>query len=282
MNEPVKIIAEAGLNHNGDIDKAKRLIDIASVAGCNYVKFQKRNPDLCVPEEQKNISKKVPWREEETTYLQYKKDIEFSIDEYQYLYNYALSRGMILFASIWDIESAEEMSKLTDIVKIPSALVTDLELLEFCSTKFDYKILSTGMSWESEIREAVKIFGPDVIMHTDSEYPSKVENLRLEYIKHLNKLYYSTEIGYSNHFYGLTPCFAAVALGATWIEVHICEDHRDWGTDQSSSVEPAGLIKLVRGIRDLELALKGDRFREPTEAELKKRKILKNNKKGVY
>lgn len=270
----VNIVAEVGINHNGDKGKAKRLIDIASVAGCDYVKFQKRNPDLCVPEEQKNKPKRVPWREEETTYLQYKKDIEFDMDQYTYLFNYALCRDVVPFASVWDIESAEQLKSLTDMVKIPSALMTDTNLLDYCRDNFDYRILSTGMSEEFEVDWSIRTFKPDVIMHTNSVYPSRVEDLRLGYITHL-KNNYSKEIGYSNHFFGLTPCFAAVALGATWIEVHICEDHRDWGTDQSSSVEPAGLIKLVRGIRDLQLALDGNGPREIIPSEMEKRKILK-------
>lgn len=270
----VSIIAEAGINHNGDMAKAKRLIDIAAVAGCDFVKFQKRNPDLCVPEDQKEKPKRVPWRKEETTYLQYKKDIEFDMDQYTYLFNYALHRDIIPFASVWDLESAEQLKNLTEMVKIPSALMTDTNLLDYCRDNFTSRILSTGMSEEFEVDWAIRTFNPNVIMHTNSVYPSKVEDLRLGYITHLKNMY-AKEIGYSNHFFGLTPCFAAVALGATWIEVHICEDHRDWGTDQSSSVEPAGLIKLVRGIRDLQLALDGNSPREIIPSEMEKRKILK-------
>lgn len=270
----VSLVAEVGINHNGDMDKAKRLIDIAAVAGCDFVKFQKRNPDLCVPEEQKEKPKKVPWRKEETTYLQYKKDIEFDMDQYAYLFNHALCRNIIPFASVWDIESARQMKDLTEMVKIPSALMTDTNLLDYCRDNFTSRILSTGMSEEFEVDLAIRAFDPNVIMHTNSVYPSKVEDLRLGYITHLKNTY-NREVGYSNHFFGLTPCFAAVALGATWIEVHICEDHRDWGTDQSSSVEPAGLIKLVRGIRDLQLALDGNGPREIIPSEMEKRKILK-------
>jgi N-acetylneuraminate synthase len=160
------------------------------------------------------------------------------------------------------------------MVKIPSALMTDTDLLDYCRDNFTSRILSTGMSEELEVDKAIRTFDPNVIMHTNSVYPSKVEDLRLGYITHLKNMY-TKEIGYSNHFFGLTPCFAAVALGATWIEVHICEDHRDWGTDQSSSVEPAGLIKLVRGIRDLQLALDGNGPREIIPSEMEKRKILK-------
>lgn len=272
-----KIIAEIGINHNGDMDKAKRLIDIAAVAGCDYAKLQKRNPDVCVPEEQKNLMRKVPWNNEEITYLQYKKDIEFSVNQYKELKGYAKSRGIILFASVWDVDSAKDLAPIFDTVKIPSACITDYDLLKYCDENYFIKMMSTGMSTEKEIDIAANILDPDVIFHTNSSYPSKVEDLRLQYLLWLKWNHKERDIGYSNHFFGLTPCFAAVALGASYIEVHICEDHRDWGSDQSSSVEPVGLIKLVKGIRDLELALsKGYEHREVYPEEFSKRNSLRN------
>lgn len=268
-------VAEVGLNHNGDFEKAKRLIDIASVAGCTFVKFQVRDPELCVPEEQKNKPKRVPWREEETTYLQYKKDIEFSKKQYEDLFSYSRQKNLIPFASVWDVNSAEFLSTITDLVKIPSALLTDIKLLTLCNRLFPYRMLSTGMSTEEEIVKAVGLLDPQVIFHTNSTYPCPVEYLNLEYILHLKKIYPNKTIGYSNHYFGLMPCYASAALGAKVIEVHICEDHRDWGSDQSSSVEPIGLLKLTRGLQDLALALKGNHDRVPYLGEEEKRKSLR-------
>ena len=273
----VNIVAEVGLNHNGDIEKALRLIRIAGVAGCDYVKFQKREPDICVPEEKKLELKTVPWREGKTTYLQYKKDIEFSKEQYLELAEEAEKYNMELFASVWDIPSAEFMEEITGICKIPSAMITDIPLLEYCDKAFSYKITSTGMSTQEEIDLAIDTLYPDVVMHTNSVYPTPVKDLNLGYINYLQKMYPDQfDVGFSSHYYGIVPCFAAVAMGANMIEVHICEDHSDWGSDQSSSVEPAGLFKLVKGIRDLELALsKGNEDRTLYPGEEKKRKDLR-------
>lgn len=273
----VNIVAEVGLNHSGDIEKAKRLIRIAGVAGCDYVKFQKREPDICVPEEKKLELKTVPWREGKTTYLQYKKDMEFSKEQYLELAEEAEKYNMELFASVWDIPSAEFMEDITGICKIPSAMITDIPLLEYCDKAFSYKIMSTGMSTQEEIQIAIDKLEPQVVMHTNSVYPTPVKDLNLGYINYLQKMYPDQfDVGFSSHYYGIVPCFAAVAMGASWIEVHVCEDHSDWGSDQSSSVEPAGLFKLVKGIRDLELALsKGNEERTLYPGEEKKRKDLR-------
>lgn len=243
-------IAEIGINHNGDLDKAKRLIDVAGKNNFTYVKFQKRTPEVCVPEHQKTKMRKVPWREEEITYLQYKKDTEFSIEQYKELNDYAYENyNMLLFASIWDKQSASEMAKITNIAKIPSALITDLELLIHTKDLFDFRMLSTGMSTEEEIETAIEIFDPHVIFHTDSEYPSQARTLRLSYIKWLKEKYPNKYIGYSNHYDGIVPCLASIVLGAEYIEVHICEDKNDWGTDQSSSLNPKEVEELADGIK---------------------------------
>ena len=272
--EPVKIIAEIGINHNGSVDIAKQLMLIAKAAGCDYVKFQKRTPSVCVPEEQKNVIKKTPWGE--MTYLEYKKRTEFHFDEYTELFAYADQLGIGMFASVWDIHSADFMRQFTRTVKIPSALITNKELLTHTREIFDYVIISTGMSTEDEILEAYKLADPEVVMHTNSSYPAPVKELNLQYITRLKTLFPTAHIGYSGHEYGITTTFAAVALGATWIERHITLDHNMWGSDQSSSIEPNGLFKLVKGIRDIEKAM----MYEPTERilfddELNKRKTLR-------
>ncbi len=272
----VKIVAEIGINHNGYIGDAQKMIDVAAVAGCDAVKLQKRNPYACVPEDQKNKPKRVPWRKEETTYLQYKLDTEFSMEEYHFLHKYAKEKGIDLFASVWDISSARDMMAITNVVKIPSAKITDMELLEFCNDKFSLKLMSTGMSTQEEIDRAVKVFEPNVIFHTNSVYPSPIKDLNFGYIRYLMDNYSSYEIGYSNHYFGLVPMFAAVAMGCTWIEFHITLDRYSWGSDQLSSVEPAGVFKLVKGIRDIEMALdKGFEPRTLYPGEEKKRDSLR-------
>jgi len=248
-----KIIAEIGINHNGDIDIAKKLISLAAISGADYAKIQKRTPDLCVPDSQKNQVKETPWGK--MTYLEYKKRIEFSEDQIIDLLNYSNSIGIKFFASVWDKPSVDIMAKYTDIGKIPSALINDIELCKYARENFKTLIISTGMSTEEEIVLCVKECKPDVIMHTNSTYPCPIEDLNLKYINWLQKLYPNSEIGYSGHEYGLVSTFLAVALGATWVERHITLDRNMWGSDQSSSVEPSGLLKLVKGIREAELAL---------------------------
>jgi N-acetylneuraminate synthase len=257
----INVIGEVGINYafgnNKDkfISNAQKLISLASVAGCNYVKFQKRNPDIAVPDAQKTKPKKVPWRKEETTYLQYKEDIEFSFEQYQYIVHFCQENEIDSFVSVWDIDSAQEMSKLYTLTKIPSAKLTDWELLETVRDLYDVKILSTGMSFEEEIDKAVDILQPQIIMHTNSVYPTPIEDLYLKYIKWLKEKYPKKEIGYSSHYYGIKDVFPAVALDIQWIEKHITLNHENWGSDQKASVEPHGLFELVKGIRDIELGL---------------------------
>jgi N-acetylneuraminate synthase len=285
-----KIIAEIGINFAyGDdtskfLDNAKKLIDAACVAGCNWVKFQKRNPDICVPEEQKLKAKKVPWREDETTYLQYKFDIEFGKEEFDEIDEYCRKKGIGWFVSVWDKSSVDFIvdngysNYGSYIMKIPSALITDLDLCSYARDKSDLLIISTGMSNQEEIDECVEACDPDVIMHTNSTYPSKVDELNLEYIKWLaDNSHEHVDVGYSGHEFGLTTTMAAVCLGATWVERHITLDRALWGSDQMASVEPSGLIKLVKGIRDIEKAMGGYGPREVIGSELEKRKSLRGS-----
>lgn len=250
----VKIISEIGINHNGSMKLCKELILLSKVAGVDYVKIQKRNPDVCVPEHQKTKRRMTPWGE--MSYLEYKYELEFDEKQIKELCEYSRDVGVEFFASVWDIDSAMLMAKYTNIAKIGSACITDLELCKFTRDNFDFLIISTGMSTEKEIEACVNVCSPDVIMHTNSTYPCPVEDLNLRYIEHLKKKWNGVEIGYSGHEYGLVSTYTAVALGATWIERHITLDRSMWGSDQSSSVEPSGLIKLVKGIRDIEKATK--------------------------
>ncbi len=280
-----EIIAEIGINHNGDLDVAKKLIDISVIAGCDVVKFQKRNPDICVPEHQKNIKKQTPWGE--MTYLEYKHKIEFGQDEYDEIDEYC--RGKIDWsASPWDMDSVEFLSQY-DLpwVKIASATLTDYKLIEECSSRFNKLILSTGMSTIEEIDGAVKAMGGEIgnyrsqlqrcdyaLLHCNSTYPAKIEELNLSCIKTL-KDRYGCQVGYSGHEYGLTTTIASICFGASIIERHITLDKSMWGTDQLASVEPHGLIKLVRGVRELESSI-GDGQKNITDSEIPIRDKLRN------
>jgi N-acetylneuraminate synthase len=214
------------------------------------------------------------------TYLEYKYKIEFTEDQIKELYEYAKEIGVIFFASVWDIPSVDLMCKYTDMGKIPSALITDLELCTYARKKFKLFMISTGMSTEEEIEECVKLCDPDIIMHTNSCYPAPYEELNLKYISWLKKKYPTKQIYWSGHEYGLVTSFAACAFGIDGIERHICLSHSDWGSDQSSSIEIIpGLFKLVKGIRDIEKSMKYEEGpRILFDNELKKRKTLRPNK----
>ena len=272
------LISEIGINHNGSMDIAKKLIDISALAGFNAVKFQKRNPDVCVPEHQKNIEKDTPWGT--MTYLEYKYKVEFEKEEYDEIDAYCKSRGIDWSASPWDEDSIDFLSDYKlPWVKIASASITEEDVLRKCAKIFPKIIMSTGMSTEEEIDRAVSVLESAncesiCILHCNSSYPAPAEDLNLNYIKELKKKYPKHQIGYSGHEYGLTSSIASVALGAEVVERHVTLDKSMWGSDQLCSVEPHGMFKLARGIKELESAL-GDGIKVVTEDEKKKRKTLR-------
>jgi N-acetylneuraminate synthase len=261
------IIAEIGINHNGSIDVAKKLIDIAAVAGCDAVKFQKRNPDVCVPEHQKNVMRETPWGT--MTYLEYKYKVEFGKKEYDEIDSYCKEKGISWSASPWDLDSLNFLSQYDiPFIKIPSAMLTNHELLKSARDTGKKIILSVGMSTEEEIDSAVEILKDSkefAILHCNSTYPAPIEELNLSVIKTLKEKY-GCEVGYSGHEFRLGTTVASVYLGASIIERHITLDRTMWGTDHMSSVEPQGLIKLVKGIRELEQAY-GDGIIKITESQ---------------
>ena len=278
-------IAEIGINHNGDMDIAKRLIDIASAAGCDSVKFQKRNPDVCVPEDEKSKIRETPWGK--MTYLDYKYKVEFGKEEYDEIDVYCKERKIDWSASPWDLDSLEFLMQY-DIpyIKIPSAMLTNDELLIAVRDTDKKVILSTGMSTREEIDHAVVLLkskivvepyyekaGNFVLLHCNSTYPAPIDELNLSAIKTLKERY-NCEVGYSGHEFRLSTSVAATYLGASVIERHITLDRSMWGSDQLSSVEPQGLFKLMSGIRELELA-RGDGELKVTESEKKVRKHLR-------
>ena len=274
------IIAEIGINHNGDLGVAKKLIDVASLSGCNAVKFQKRNPDVCVPEHQKSVMRETPWGT--MTYLDYKYRVEFEKEEYDEIDRYCKDKGIEWSASPWDIDSLNFLTNYDiPFIKIPSAMITNEELMkataEWSAKNKKELIVSTGMSTLKEVDTAVswmKETGTDfALLHCNSSYPAPVDELNLSCIKTL-KQRYNCKVGYSGHEFRLGTSVATVMLGAEIIERHITLDRTMWGTDQLSSVEPQGLIKLVRGVRELEQAL-GDGQIGVTETELPFRKKLR-------
>mgnify|MGYP003132882712 FL=1 len=268
------IIAEIGINHNGSLDIAKKLIDVAVVSGCDAVKFQKRNPDVCVPEHQKEVMRDTPWGR--MTYLDYKYKVEFEKEEYDEIDRYCKDKGIEWSASPWDLDSLEFlMSYDVPWLKVPSAMITNEELMKACAATKKKVIFSTGMSTYEEIDQAVEwLAGSETLMlHCNSTYPAPLKDLNLKCIQTLKERY-NCEVGYSGHEFRLGTSVAAVYLGATCIERHITLDRTMWGSDHLSSVEPQGLIKMVRGIRELEEAY-GDGIKRVTDGELKPRKKLR-------
>jgi N-acetylneuraminate synthase len=277
------IIAEIGINHNGSLETAKRLVDMASTAGCDAVKFQKRNPDVCVPEHQKSVLRDTPWGQ--MTYLEYKHKIEFGQKEYDEIDSYCRDRKITWTASPWDLDSLKFLMQYdVPFIKIPSAHLTNAALIKAAKETGKKIILSTGMSTLEEIDDAVKILRDHnepfsafsdnfALLHCNSTYPSPLEDLNLKCIQTLREAY-SCEVGYSGHEFRLGTTVAAVYLGATILERHITLDRTMWGTDQLSSIEPQGLIKLVKGVRELEMAL-GDGVKRVTPAEEIIRKKLR-------
>jgi len=243
----MNLIAEIGINHNGDIEICKKLIYLAKLAGFNYVKIQKRNPDICVPLLQKDKLKSTPWGE--MKYIDYKKKIEFNEEQIIQLIEYSKSMDIIFFASVWDKDSVDIMSKHCDYGKIPSALITNLELCEYARKKFTNLIISTGMSTEEEIEKSVGICNPDIIMHTNSTYPSPENELNLRYITWLKNKYKDKDIGYSGHESGIIPTLITIPLGVTWIERHVTLDKDMWGSDQKASLDPIEMFELCKNIK---------------------------------
>lgn len=269
---PVYVIGEIGINHNGDIDIAKRLIDVAVIAGAQAVKFQKRTPAIAVPDAQKSKLRETPWGT--MTYLDYKYRVEFEREEYAEISRYAAAQRIQWFASPWDVPSVEFLEEAgVPVHKVASASITDMDLLKALRDTGKPIIMSTGMSTLPQIDAAVEALGTDnlVIMHATSTYPLPPEEANLRMIETLQERY-GVPVGYSGHERGLQISLAAVALGAAAVERHITLDRTMWGSDHAASLEPQGFMTLVRDIRILEQAM-GDGVKkvEPGEVEPQKR-----------
>jgi N-acetylneuraminate synthase len=272
--QPAFIVAEIGINHNGNLAIAKRLIDVAVMAGCDAVKFQKRTPEKAVPPEYQNVMRETPWGV--ISYLEYRYKVEFGHDEYQAIDQYCKEKGILWFASCWDEESVDFIEQFSPpCFKVASACLTNHDLLRKMRSTGLPVILSTGMSTLEEIEHAVDVLGLDnlLIAHSTSTYPCPPEELNLRMIQTLQQTF-DCLVGYSGHEVGLQTTYAAVVLGAAFVERHITLDRAMWGSDQAASIEPGGFLRLVRDIRVIERAL-GDGVKRVYESEQKARQRLR-------
>lgn len=272
---PCYIIAEIGINHNGSLEIAKKLIDEAAAAGCDAVKFQKRTPELCTPKDQWEIMRDTPWGR--MSYIDYRYKVEFGYDEYAEIDRYSKEKGIDWFVSCWDEESVDFIEQFNPpVYKFASASLTDFALIEKVTMLNKPYILSTGMSTMQQITDAVDKFGTKnlLIAHSTSAYPCPPKELNLKMIHTLEDMYPETPIGYSGHETGLATTVAAVAIGASFVERHFTLDRAMWGSDQAASVEPGGMQRLVRDIRDVETAF-GDGVKKVYDSEMGAMKRLR-------
>ena len=262
------VIAEAGINHNGELDLAYKLIDMAVAAGCDAVKFQKKTPEICVPDSMKSVIRDTPWGT--MTYLEYKNRLEFGLDEYRSINNYCLEKNIAWSASAWDIESLSFLD-IFDLPfnKVASALATNQNFLYEVARRKKKTYVSVGMCTFEDIDVIVNIFKtfecPLILMHTISTYPAKEIDLNLKMIETL-RTRYRLPVGYSGHESSVSPSIIAGSIGAVAIERHITLDRSMWGTDHSASLEASGLIQLVGALRKIPIVL-GDGIKKEIEGE---------------
>ena len=263
---PTYIVAEIGINHNGDLETAKRMIDASMLAGVDAVKFQKRTPELCVPPDQQGKMRETPWGY--VSYLEYRHKVEFGEETYRAIDAYCRERRLTWFVSVWDEPSVDFMRPFEPVCyKIPSASLTDHGLLRRARDTGRPVVLSTGMSTMQQIESAVEVLGTDnlIINHATSTYPCEPRELNLRTISTLRERF-PCPIGYSGHEVGLIPTVAAVTLGACMVERHITLDRAMWGSDQAASIEPGGFQRLVKYLRVTEQAL-GDGVKRVYDSE---------------
>ncbi|MDA7679706.1 N-acetylneuraminate synthase family protein [bacterium] len=262
------LIAEIGINHNGDLNIARKLMDAVNACGWDCAKFQKREPDVCVPENQKNIPRETPWGK--MTYIEYKHKIEFGEKEYNEIKGYCEAKPIDWSLSVWDLQSLDFVSKYNlPFIKIPSAHLTNLELIKAVAESKTDCILSTGMSDWKMIDNAVEILerynANYALMHCNSSYPAPHHEINLALIPEMANRYNCT-IGYSGHEFDLEPTVLAVSMGAKIIERHVTLDHNMWGTDHKSSLEVHAMDLLAKRITGIK-AIIGDNKKIITESE---------------
>jgi len=272
---PAYIIAEIGINHNGELEIAKQMIDAAVHAGADAVKFQKRTPEVATPPEQQKQMRETPWGY--ITYLDYRYKVEFNEEQYREIDRHCAEKGISWLVSVWDEPSVAFMEKFeTPAYKIPSASLTDHNLVRCARSTGKPLILSSGMSTMDQIRKGVAIAGEEnlVLMHCTSTYPCEPDELNLRMVETLRREFPALPIGYSGHEVGLVPSAIAVALGACMVERHLTLDRAMWGSDQAASVEPGGFERLVKYIRVTEASL-GDGVKKVYESEKSSLKKLR-------
>jgi len=265
--QPCFIIAEIGINHNGDLNIAKKLIEEAAHAGCDAVKFQKRTPEVCTPRDEWDRMRDTPWGR--MKYIDYRYKVEFGVSEYAEIDRYAAEMGIVWFASCWDQESVDFLEQFDPMLyKAASASLTDIDLLLKKKSTEKPLIISTGMSTQHQIDFAVEAIGRDNLMiaHSTSAYPCLPEELNIRMIQTLNDKFSGIPIGYSGHETGLATTYAAVVMGASFVERHYTLDRAMWGSDQAASVEIEGMRRMVRDIRDIEKAM-GDGIKKVYDSE---------------
>ncbi len=253
---PAYIIAEIGINHNGDLRIARQMIDAAVHAGVDAVKFQKRTPEIATPPEQRGQMRETPWGY--ISYLDYRYKVEFGEEQYREIDRYCKEKGIAWMVSVWDQDSVDFMEQFdTPAYKIPSASLTDFDLIRKARATGKPLILSSGMSTMEQIHQGMKIAGDTdlLLMHCTSTYPCEPEELNLRMIETLRREFPDIPIGYSGHEVGLVPTAVAVALGACMVERHLTLDRAMWGSDQAASVEPWGFETLVKYIRVTERSI---------------------------
>lgn len=263
---PTYIVGEIGINHNGDLGIARRLIDVASVAEADAVKFQKRTVEVVYTADELAKARENPFG---PTNGDLKRGLEFGLDAYQHIDRYCREKKIAWFASCWDEASVDFMEQFKPpAYKIASASLTDDNLLRHHRATKRPMIVSVGMSTLAQVDHAVEVLGTQdlILLHTTSAYPAKIADLNLKMIPVLRERY-GVPVGYSGHEVGLATTYAAVALGAAMVERHITLDRAMWGSDQAASVEPQGLMKLVRDTRTIEASL-GDGVKKVTDDEL--------------
>lgn len=278
-HHPAYVVAEIGINHNGDVKLAKRLIDAAALAGCDAVKFQKRTPELCVPESMRSTPRETPWGV--MTYMQYRERMEFGEAEFREIDRYCADKGIAWFASCFDAPSVEFMERFdTPCIKVPSCSLTDDALLLAARRTGRPVVVSTGMSTWEQVTRAVGLltcegrgFDDLILLHCTSTYPCQPAELNLRMIETLAESF-DCPIGYSGHEVGLQTTVVAASMGACFIERHITLDRAMWGSDQAASVEPSGFARLVRDIRVVEAAM-GDGVKRVYDSELQVMKRLR-------
>ncbi len=267
----IYLIGEIGINHNGSLRLAKKLIDQAKKCNFDFVKFQKRTPEICVPNKKKEILKQTPWGN--MTYLDYKYKIEFGKKEFDQIDKYCKKVKIDWFSSAWDIPSLNFLRTYKNkFNKVASAMLTNKDLLNKISQQRKTTFISTGMSTYEDIDNAVKIFKKNkckfILMHSVSSYPCPESDLNLRMIQMLKKKY-KCEVGYSGHEVSVGPSTFAIALGANYVERHITLDRTMWGTDQSASLEYNGMLQLSNLARKFENCI-GNGIKKITKDEKKK------------